>query len=139
MPYLRLYARKLPIEQRRVIARNLIEITLRTLKLRPDQRYQTTVQFITVPRAGCGGGFLASACEADFTLEVLGRGLTEQQKRAFAEDATAMLRQVEPANPWSRFVRLLRGEGAHQVAFQFSELSPAVSEPFVVRSQYIAA
>jgi hypothetical protein len=139
MPYLRLYTRKLPIEQKRVIARNLIEITLRTLKLRPEQRYQTTVQFITVPRMGCSSGLPASICEAEFTLEVLGRGLTEPKERAFAEEATAMLEQLKQANPWSRFARLLRREAAHQVAFQFSELSPAVSEPFVVGSQYIAA
>lgn len=139
MPYLRLYTHKLPIEQRRVIAQNLIEITLRTFKLRPDQRSRTSVQFITVPRMGCGGGFPASVCEAYFTLEVLGRDLTEQKKKAFAEEATAMLEQLGPASPWSRFARLLRGEAPHQVAFQFSELNPAVSEPFVVDSQYIAA
>jgi hypothetical protein len=139
MPYLRLYTRKLPIEQRRVVARKLIEITLRTFKLRPEQRYQTTVQFISVPRMGCGSGLPASICESDFTLEVLGRGLTEQKERAFAEEATAMLRELAAASPWGKIARLLRREEAHQVAFQFSELSPAVSEPFIVGSHSIAA
>jgi hypothetical protein len=135
MPYLRLYSRHLPIEQKRVIAEKLIEITLRSFRLRAAARYQTSIQFITLPQV-CGVDGIQPSIprDADFILEVLGHGLTEDKKRAFAEEATAMLTHLVPMKPRSRIARLLgvKADTPRQIALQFSELSPAISDPFVV-------
>lgn len=134
MPYLRLYTRDLPIEQKRVIAQKLIEITLRTFQLRAEQRYRTSIQFITLPQV-CGADEPQAAIprDADLTLEVLGHDLTEEKKRAFAEEAAAMLAHVAPMKPRNRIARLLgmTADSSQQVALQFNELSSAVSDPFV--------
>jgi hypothetical protein len=142
MPYLRVYARKLPIEQKRVIAQELIEITLRTFKLRANQRYQTSIQFVTQPQgSGIDGLRAAIPRGADFTLEVIGRNLTEEKKTAFAEEAVALLTPMAPVRLGSRIARLLgiKAKPPRQIALQFNELSPAVSDPFVVDPQCRAA
>ncbi len=134
MPYLRIYARELPIEQKRVIAQKLIEITLRTFNLRADQRYQTSIQFITRQSSGVDGMPEAISRDADFSLEVIGHDLTEEKKRAFADEAAAMLASMAPARPGTRIARLLRlkANSSHHIALQFNELSPAISDPFIV-------
>jgi len=142
MPYLRLYARGLPIEQKRFIAQKLIEITLRTFKLHANQRYQTSVQFISTSHTSGGGGLPEGTPRgADFTLEVIGHDLTEEKKRAFAEEAAAVLAPMAPVRLGRRIVRLLRirAKSPQQIALQFNELSPAVSDPFVLDSQPWAA
>ena len=140
MPYLRLYARDLPIEQKRVIAQKLIQITLRTFHLRPDQRYRTSIQFITRSQA-VNGPKPAIPRGADFTLEVMGHNLTEEKKRAFAEEAAAMLTPLVPVKLRKRIARLLgiKADSTRQIALQFNELSPAISDPFVVDPQRRAA
>ncbi len=141
MPYLRLYARELPIEQKRVIAQKLIEITLRTMQLRADQRYQTSIQFITRQVSGVDGLQAAIPGGTDFTLEVIGHNLTEEKRKAFAEEANAMLTPMAPVRLGSRIARLLgiKAKSPQQIALQFNELSPAISEPFVVDPQRLAA
>jgi len=130
MPYIRLYARDLSIEQKSVIAQKLIEITLRTFCLSAEQRYQTSVQFITLPETDDDD----SPHDADFTLEVMGHDLTEEKKRAFAESAVAMLTKLVHVTPWRRITHLLgiKNDSQQQIALQFNELSPAVSDPFLV-------
>jgi heterodisulfide reductase subunit A-like polyferredoxin len=141
MPYLRVYARELPIEQKRVIAKKLIEITVRTFRLRANQRYQTSVQFITQQSSGVDGLPATIPRGADFTLEVIGHDLTEEKKRAFAEEAAVMLASVAPVRPATRIARLLglKANSSRQVALQFNELSPAISDPFIVDSHGWAA
>lgn len=142
MPYLRLYARDLPTEQRRVIAQKLIEITLRTFQLRADQRYQTSIQFITQPQLSVVDEPQAAVPrEGEFTPEVLGHNLTKGKKRAFAEEAAAMLAHVAPMKPRNRIARLLgiKAKPAQQICFQFNELNPAISDPFLVDPQPRAA
>jgi hypothetical protein len=141
MPYLTLYARDLPIEQKRVIAQRLIEITLRTFKLRANQRYQTSIQFITRQISGVDGLRVAIPRGADFTLEVIGHNLTEEKKKAFAEEAAAMLTPMAPVRLGIRIARLfgIKANSPQQIALQFKELSPAISEPFVVDPQRLAA
>ena len=142
MPYLRLYAEYLPVEQRRVIAQKLIEITLRTFRLRADQRYRTTVQFITQPRlCEVDGSRPTTPGDAGFTLEVLGHNLTEEKKRAFAQEATAMLTHFLPIKLWGRIVHLLgvKVDEPRQIAFRFNELSPATTDPFMLDPQQRAA
>jgi hypothetical protein len=142
MPYLRLYAPDLPIEQKRVISQKLIEITLRAFKLRANQRYQTSVQFVTQPQVSRVHGLKTTIPrDADLTLEVLSHDLTEEKKKAFVKEATAMLTHLVPVRPWSRVVRLLgmKADSPQQVALQFHELSSAVSDPFVANPQRRAA
>ena len=140
MPYLRLYARDLPIEQKRVIAQKLIQITLRTFHLRPDQRYRTSIQFITRSQA-VNGPKPAIPRDADFTLEVMGHNLTEEKKRAFAEEAVAMLTPLVPVKLRGRIARRLgiKTDATRQIALQFNDLNPAISDPFVVDPQRRAA
>ena len=141
MPYLRLYARDLPIEQKHVIAQKLIEITLRTFKLGANQRYQTSIQFITRLVSGVDGLGAAIPHGADVTLKVIGHNLTEEKKRAFAEEAAAMLTPMAPVRLGSRIARMLgiKANLRQKICLQFNELSPAVSDPFIVDSQRLAA
>ena len=131
MPYIRFYARDLSIEQKSVIAQKLIEITLQTFRLSADQRYQTSVQFITLPEVGTDDDLP----DAEFTLEVMGRNLTEEKKKAFAEAALEMLANLVRVKPWRRIARSLgiRKDSPQQIALQFNEFSPAVSDPFFVQ------
>jgi len=126
MPYLRLYSREVPIDQKRVIARELIQITLRTFHLRPEERNRITIQFVP-----------EFARNADATLEVIGHDLTEGKKRAFAEEATGTLTHLMPGKPRGRIASLLRipARTPRHVAVQFKELSPAISDPFVFDSE----
>jgi hypothetical protein len=138
VPYLRLYARDLQTEQKRVIAEKLIEITLRTFQLHADQRYQTSIQFITQPQvSGADGRQAAVPHDGDFTLEVIGHNLTEEKKRAFAKEAAAMFTHFAPMKPRNRIARLLgiKAKSPQQICLQFNELSPAISDPIVVDSQ----
>ena len=86
------------------------------------------------PGSGVGGGEAVIPRGADFTLEVIGHNLTEEKKTAFAEEAAAMLALMAPKKLVPRVVRLLgiKAKSHRQIALQFNELSPAVSDPFVV-------
>jgi hypothetical protein len=142
MPYLRLYARGLPSEQKRVVAQKLMEITLRTFQLRADQRYQTSIQFITQPHPPEVDELPAeSPREGEFTLEVIGHNLTEEKKRAFAKEAATMLADVAPERRWNRIARALgmKAKQSREICLLFNELSPAVSDPCLVDSHQCAA
>jgi hypothetical protein len=135
MPYLRLYSLDLPIDQKRGIAQKLIEITMRTFHLRADERFRTTIQFITLPEVGEVDGLRHDIpSDADCTLEVMGHDLTEEKKRAFAEEAAVVLTHLVPVKLWSRIARLLgiEADTPQRIAFQFNELSAAIGDPFVV-------
>ena len=138
MPYLRLYSRDVPIDQKRVIAQKLIEITLRAFQLRGEDRNRITIQFIPLPQPWTIDGLKPLiARDADATLEVRAHDLTEGKKKAFAEEAIAMLAHLIPAKPRGRIARLLgiQARRPRQVALQFNELSPAISDPFVVDAE----
>ncbi len=121
VPYLRIYSQAVPIEQKRVIAEKLIEITLRTFHLRAQERNRITIQFQAIPRG------------SDFTLELIGHDLTEERRKAFAEEASAMLSRLVPVKPRSRIACILgiKWDAPPQIVLQFDELSPAISDPFV--------
>lgn len=134
MPYLRIYSRDIPIGQKRVIAEKVIEITLRTFHLRAEERNRITIQFITLPQLWAVDGLQPLIPrDADATLEVMGHDLTEGKKRAFAEEAIATLAHLVPVKPRGRIASLLgiQARTPRQVALQFHELSPAISDPFV--------
>ncbi len=135
MPYLRVHSQPLPIEQKRVMAQKLIEITLRAFHLRPEERNQITIQFISQAPARDGGPFpRAVPKDAGFTLEVIGHDLTEEKKAAFTEEAAGIITHLMPLKPVGLIARLLgaKAETHRQIALQFHELSPAISDPFVV-------
>jgi len=141
MPYLRVYSRGLTIEQKRTIAQRLMDVTLHTFQLRPEQRNQMTIQFVTESQLDRLGGHALIPREADFKLEVISHDLTESRKRAFGEEAVSTFAQLEQPTPWERIARMfgVGSASAGRVIFQFNELSPAVSEPFVVNQDRMAA
>ncbi len=142
MPYLRIYSRDVPIEQKRIIAQKLIETTLHTLQLRPEERDQITVQFIPPPQmSGVDDQQLVIPSGADFMLEVMAHNLTDAKKRAFREEAATILAALLPTKTRGRIARLLgiRADATHQVALQFAELGPAISDPFVADPRQQAA
>ena len=128
MPYLRVRSQALPIDQKRVMAQKLIEITLHAFHLRAEERSQITIQFIS--QAPAHGNDMK---DADFTLEVIGHDLTDEKKAAFTEQTTGMIAHVIPLKPKGLIARLLgaKADMHRQIALQFHELSPAVSDPFV--------
>ncbi len=141
MPYLRLYSRDVPIEQKRVIAQKLIEITLRTFHMRAEERNRITIQFIPQAKSRMVARLLPLIPrDADATLEILAHNLTEGKKRALVEDATAMLAHLVPENPESRIASLLRlkAHRSRKIALRYIELSPAISDPFVATDQTAA-
>jgi hypothetical protein len=135
MPYLRMYSQDVPIEQKRVIAEKLIDVTLRAFHLRPEERNRITIQFVPLPQP-----FVIDALQpaiprdVDVVLEVMGHDLTRGKKRQFTDALTAMSDQLMPVKPVSRIARLLGFDAAApaQIALQFKELSPAVSDAFVM-------
>jgi hypothetical protein len=140
MPYLRLYSRGLQIEQKRVIAPKLIEIMLRTFRLGADQRYQTSIQFITQPGVGEADDRQPVIPDnADFALEVLGHNLTQEKTKAFSKEAAALLRHFVPMKPLNRIAHVLGIDSPRQIAFQFGELAPLPGDPWVVDTERWAA
>jgi len=70
----------------------------------------------------------------------MGHDLTQVNKRVFVIEPAALLSQLLPFNPKNRIGRLLRTKpDAYRVAFEFCELHPAVSEPFVAHPVSLAA
>lgn len=141
MPYLRVYSRGLPIEKKRVIAQRLMEITLRTFQLPPEQRNRTTVQFVSESPADGLDGHTVIPEDADFKLEVLIHHPTESGKRAFGQEAASTFADLAGPTPWERIGSLfgLNAAATPRVVLQFNELSPAVSDPFVVDQDRMAA
>jgi hypothetical protein len=130
------------VEQKRFIAQTLIELTLRAFHLSSKDRSQISVEFVSHSREHAANRIWPSPQrEANCLLEVLGHGLTEEQQRTFLEEATAMLPQILPGKSKGRLSRLLgiKAEAHRRIAFQFGELSPAVSEPYVVHTGSLAA
>ena len=141
MPYLRLYSPDLLIEQKRAITQELIDITLRTFRLRPEERHSITVQFIPLPETSeIDKPQLSIPCDTDFVLEVIAHHLTDATERAFREEAATLLPPLLPTKA-GRIARLLgfKPDPRRQVALQFAELSPAISDPFTEDSEPRAA
>lgn len=142
MPYLRMYSQHLPIEQKRVIAQKLIEITLRSFHLCAEDRKRITIQFISQPQLSGGDSFPpAIPPDGNVVLEVLAYDLTEEKKCAFTEEAAAMISDVVPPKPTSLIARLLRAKAGtlRQIALQFHELNLGVGDSFVREPQRRAA
>jgi len=134
MPYLRLYVSQVPIERKRILAQSLIHLTLHAFRLRAEDRYRVSVEFVSRPRLRLvAPSRPLTSCDADCMLEVMGHDMSEETKRAFAKEASAMLARLLPLKS-GRLARLLgtRPDAPPRISIQFGELNPAVSEPFVV-------
>jgi hypothetical protein len=137
-----MYLPQASIEQKRSMAEKLIEITLRTFQLHKRERYRISVEFISTFPASALTRIAASAEDYEgYEVEVMGHDLTERKKRAFSQEAAAMLAQFCSLTPRNRIARLL---GINQpkrpeITFRFCELNPATSEPFVVHPHPRAA
>ena len=141
MPYLRLYSRDIGIEQKRVIARKLIQITQHAFHLRPEECGRITIQFVPPPQGGGINGLHPAIPQgSELMLEVLAHDMTTEKKSQFAEEAAATLADLLPETS-SRLIARLFGIKPHnpsRVALQFNDLSPAVSDPFVPDQRWAA-
>src|SRR5262249_32678276 len=87
---------------------NLVEITSRAFQLGAEDRHPINIQFIVLPRIGSVTGFgPAIPHDPDFFLEANHRGLTEEKKRAFADELKPMLTQGLGAKRGTCFSGLL--------------------------------
>jgi hypothetical protein len=124
MPYIRLYSRDVPLEEKRLLAQKLISITLRSFQLRPEDREKITIQFLSghptwaVEDLPPG----SSTQPSDVLLELTDPDLTTEKMTAFVEAAAPMLSQAVPARGRGRIARLLGigDDQSRQVSFQFS-------------------
>ena len=127
MPHLRIFSPYVPPAQKHLMVENLVEIASRAFQLRTEDRHRITIQFMLLPRIGSVTGFgPAIPQDADFFVEVNHCGLTEEKKRAFAEEITPVLMQVLGAKRGIWFTRLLgiRPSIPRQVALLFNEVIP---------------
>lgn len=124
MPYLRLYCSKIPVAQKREIARNLIDITLKTFGLRREDRGRMTVQFQELWKANRANESQSVSQGDDCILEVNADSLTDEKKKAFAEEVTPMLGRSLHRTPESRLARFLgfKAEPTRQIAIQFNDV-----------------
>jgi len=98
----------MPIEQKRIIAQKLIEITMHAFHLRPRERYQVSIQFISEPKSNAGNRVGPPGNrDADCIFEVMGHDLTEEKKRAFAEETATLLAPLLPSKSKMHIARLL--------------------------------
>ncbi len=127
MPFLRVRSHSLPVDQKRVMAQKLIDITLHAFRLRAEERHQITIQFVSQEAAQD-----SDRNYADIALDVMGHDLTEDKKAAFAEETTGMINHLMPRK--SGLIARLLGNTAdahRQVALQFHELSAATADSSV--------
>jgi hypothetical protein len=128
-----LYSRDVPLEQKRVIARKLIEVTLDAFRLRPDDRHRITIQFLPQRRRWIEATVDPEQFQPspDLTVEVRDHNLTEDKRKAFAAAAARVLNESVAKKFRHRIVRFLggRADDARQVAFQFKELEPLAGPP----------
>jgi hypothetical protein len=125
MPYIRLYSREVSLAEKRMLAEKLIRITLGAFQLGPEERSNTTVQF--VPRDLASGSFDSAfnADEPSAVLEVSHHDLTVHKIQALVEAATPVLQQSAAVPHPGRIARMLhvQADPARQVGFQFNETS----------------
>ena len=110
MPYLRLYCPELPVKQKKLIAKELTNATLRSFKVTKDHRDRCMVQFVPfeLDDVAIDGKLLSESGEPDYHLEVSYRTLTDEQKQAFAQEVTASLAKLLNLKQQSWLARLLR-------------------------------
>jgi hypothetical protein len=132
MPYIRLYSRDVPLNEKRWIAQRLISITQRTFHLLPERAENITIQFLPLhrlPAIGDAAG-TGSSITPEITLEVCSEQLSVEAVSAFVEAAAPMLSHSGAVGQRGKLIRLLR-MGAKQtrhISFQFSHLNSQILE-----------
>jgi hypothetical protein len=125
MPYIRLYSREVSLAEKRTLAEKLIRLTLGAFQLRPEERANTTVQF--VPRQLAAGSFDSafSADEPSAVLEISHHDLTVHKIQALVEAATPLLQESAAVPRPGRIARMLhmQADPARQIGFQFNKTS----------------
>lgn len=113
MPYLRLYLPEISVAQKRRIAQQLIETTLRTYPF--FDRHQITIQFLPLAR---------SRRHTRCAVEVRGHDLPSENRSAFAEAAASLLVQSLRLKVKDKLAWLLGGQSAmpSPVDVEFFEL-----------------
>ena len=117
MPYLRLYLPEVSIAQKRYIARELLDTLMQTFPL--AERHQINIQFLSRSRMRRG-------CK----LEVRGRNLDPESKRAFTAAVVPMLIRSLHLKVKNRLAWLTGGEASlpPKVDVEFVELSRSAWE-----------
>ncbi len=133
MPFLRVHSEALALEQKRIMAQKLIEITLRAFHLRAEERRNINILFVSQLPA-------SDLNHADLTLEVLGHDLTDEKKASFTRETEGMLTHLTPSKPKGLIERFLgaKADPQRQIALQFHEL-PLASDSRAAHPQQRAA
>jgi hypothetical protein len=121
MPYIRLYSRELPLDEKRLIAQELTAIALSAFQLRREERDKITVQFLPLRQALATWG----AETAEVVVDVSDHTFNAGRISDFIGAATTMLVQSAAVKPAGRIARWLRmaTDPARQIAFRFNDTS----------------
>jgi hypothetical protein len=101
-----------------------MDITLRTLSLRWEDRHRMIVQFKQLWQANKAADSQCVNQKDDCILDVSADGLTDEKKKAFAEEVTPMLARSLHREVESRLARFLgfKAEPTRQIAIQFTDV-----------------
>jgi phenylpyruvate tautomerase PptA (4-oxalocrotonate tautomerase family) len=101
MPYLRFFSPDLPVETKRLLARELTEGVVRALHLPADAVGQTTVYFMPFRAEDIanGGLLISDGGQADYHLEVIDRSITREKKAALNRELTPRLAHALQIGP----------------------------------------
>src|SRR5437588_1645754 len=110
MPYLRLHCPALPVKDKKIIAKELTNATMRYFRLTKSYANRCTVQFVPfeLEDIAIDGKLLSAGGEPDYHLEVSYRKLSEEQKQTYAREVTPLLARLLNVKTRSWLERLLR-------------------------------
>ena len=94
MPGLRFYSPELPVELKRIMAKELTDAVVRSLNLLEEGRNWTIVQFMPFKLENCaiGGSLMNVDAENPFYyLEILDSGLTREKKETLVRELTPLM------------------------------------------------
>lgn len=120
MPYLRFFSSELPIETRRMLARELTAGVARALHLPPGSDGDTFVYFVPFhpEDISVGGILVADGAPAFYHLEIIDRTISLDRRVALSRELTPLLARLlglEPAE-WNRIHLIFRSHDAHGVS-----------------------
>ena len=96
MPGLRFYSPELPIEQKRIMVKELTEAVGRSLNLQEEGRNWTLIHFMPfkLEDFAIGGALMVDTQNPCYYLEITERDLTTEKKEALVRNLTAVLADV---------------------------------------------
>ncbi len=95
MPYLRLFSPALSTELKRKLAYQLTDAAIRGLGYTEETRQRTTVHFVPIEAddIAVAGELISDGGSPDYTLEITGRELTKDAKRAAVKELLPVIMQ----------------------------------------------